>query len=520
MFVKNAKIKLESSNKSIRLLVALVLPGVVFLILFFPNFMSDKLGTYSHFSAYVTSIIGVTDLQPYDDIFYSIYGHYGLFFIIPVKLLKLAGINQLYSIITVISICGFVTVISLIYVIHKLISDDIIFILTTFFSITAFTMYYINGEYYQLFPHRFLFPAIMTVFIVYEFNNRQGGWSYFAYVLLMFSFLWNIETGAVCFIAYICFKIIRRISENVSSKELILRTLLDIILGIASFFFSFIVTNAYNYIVGSSPITLYRYIYPFLSEEYKIFELIRTPINKIGNLWFIETVLFLAVISYAFVWIKRRRAECKCLDCYPIWFFLALIGMGLLADYINRSAALSATLSLPWFAILMGCICEHFGNLLNNADKLYIDKSTYKLISAIRYIFCCTLLISFVSSFCYIGITFGFRQSEWGGGWDYKSMNTIANNVDSYVPDDAMAVGHSISLVYCMIGRKPQLYTVDIGDMQVDDRAQNILYEEMKKNGTIVVDSYAYVVFPQIKTEWTLIQSVPDTNFSVYEYKR
>ncbi len=520
VFVKHAKIKLESNNRSIRLLIAIVLPAVIFMILFFPDFMSDKLGSYNHFSAYVTSIIGITDLQPYSDIFYSIYGHYGLFFIIPVKLLELTGMNQLYSIITVISISGFIMVISLIYVIHKLISDDMTFILTSFFAIAAFTMYYINGEYYQLFPHRFLFPAIMTAFVVYEFYKKQDVCNYFAYVLLMLSFLWNIETGIVCFVAYICFKTIRKISENVTFKKLLSQVLSEIILGMFSFFFSFLFTNIYNYIVGGNPITFRRYIYLFFSEEYKIFELIRTPVNKIGNLWFIETVLFLAVISYTFVWIKKKKDECKCLNCYPIWYFMALTGMGLLADYINRSAALSATLSLPWFAILTGCICEHFMNLLSNADTLCINKSTYKLISTIRYIFCCILLISFVSGFCYIGISFGSRQSEKGGGWDYIYMNTIANNVNSYVPDDAIAVGHSISLVYCMIGRKPQLYTVDIGDMQVDDRAQNTLYEEMKKNGTVVVDNSAYVVFPQIKTEWDLIQSVPDTNFSVYEYKR
>lgn len=44
-----------------------------------------------------------------------------------------------------------------------------------------------------------------------------------------------------------------------------------------------------------------------------------------------------------------------------------------------------------------------------------------------------------------------------GGGWDYKSVNSIADDVSSYVPDDAMAVGYSIPFVYCMIGKKPQL---------------------------------------------------------------
>lgn len=510
MIICSVQIKINFQKNIVRIAAGLFCMMTSFLVLYFPNIMQDHLGGQIHLCAYITSIIGNADLQPYSEIFYSIYGHYGLFFIVPVRLLQAAGFSQLFAIIFCIALSGAVFMACLIYVAHKLIYDNGVFLLTAITLLLPFTTCYISGEYYQLYPHRFVFPAVMTALSVSDLSLIQKKIT--SILVLILAFLWNIETAAVCLVAYAGYEFLILLKEK-RFVQAFFQVFVNVSAGIGAFLSSYGITNLYNKICGGRSITILRYVYPFFSEDYKIFDMLRTPINDISNIWFIEMFLFVMVTAFAFIWVFACQDEPR---DYPYLFMLSLTGLGLLVDYINRSAALSATLSFPWFVIVAGCLYQ---KLCKYKTQIILNQQIIKLHKRVCGIFRMVFVICFCTSLCYAGISFHTRQKAWGGGWDGHYMEKTGQSISSSLSDEIMAVGDTVPLFYSMLGWKPKLYVVDIGDMSVDEQAKYELFSKMNAEGMVVMDGYFEGRYPEAMDAWEWVETIPDTEFNIYRHK-
>lgn len=480
-------------ERKTRLAVGILCILVEFLVLFHPNILGDNLGKSMHQTAYITTIISAVNFQPWSSINYSIYGHYGLFYIIPVRILQALGINQWFAIIACIALFGAVYMGCVVYIAHKLIKNSSAFLLTILFALLPSVTVYGTGVYYQLHPHRMLFPAIVAAILVFF---ETGGGTFHTYIkkgvlhiVLILSLLWNLETGAVCCSAVLGHSFLKRFGRDGIVKNCLLSAA-DLSFFILDFLAAYILTNIYNGLAGGSWNTVLEFIYPFLSKEYVINNL-RMPIGDISNIWFIETLVFAGTISLGtFLYLNGKMKEDR---SFSNVFFLAVIGAGLMVDYINRSAALNATLPYAYFAVIVGYFYDQI--LLGRFSCQGLTDTFFK-----RAFILLRSILLFLSFACviYMGVTFQ-RRSE--NGWNTEKMEELADLIKEEVPEGTMALGGEAPAIYAMLGWEPRLYTVDIGDMKLDPEAESALFDKAKEVGVILLDYYFGVYHPNWESE-------------------
>ena len=91
-------LKNVSLNSRKKILLIYVMAILMSILLFTPNPFLDGFGGIYHIHAYENSIYNVLQGQPYYLENTSIYGHYGLFFYLPVKLLNIFGVDIVVAI--------------------------------------------------------------------------------------------------------------------------------------------------------------------------------------------------------------------------------------------------------------------------------------------------------------------------------------------------------------------------------------------------------------------------------------
>lgn len=507
VMMTSMKITIEN-KRSIRMAMGFVCILTEFLVLFHPNILADEMGMSTHQIAYSTTVISTVDFQPYSSINYSIYGHYGLFYIIPVKIMTFLGLNQWLSINICIAAFGAAYMGCIIYIVHRVIKNTSVFLMTAFLVLLPSVTVYATGAYYQLHPHRMLFPAIVTAIIIRLRGGTDKAYlkKFIIHIVFVLSLLWNLETGVVCCVAFVGYSFFVRLKKN-SLIENIFFVVLDIFLVFLDLGAAYETTNLYNNFAGGCRNTFREFIYPFLSNEYLVNDL-RVPIGDISNIWFIETIVFAATISIG-IGIYLSQSEVK-EPSFLSMFFMALIGAGLMVDYINRSAATNATLPYAYFAIIVGYFYDNITSKYFNVSG--IVKVLFERLSVLLRQM---LLLASITCVVYMGVTFQ-RRSE--GGWNMNEMENVAALVEEHVPRETLAMGGELPAIYSMLGWKPKLYTVDIGDMTVNSEAKNILFNRARKEGVVLTDKYFFSYYRDENLEgFELIEEIGD--YALYSVK-
>lgn len=96
----------DNTSKLLRISLGILFIVIETIFLYVPNIFNDTLGGPYHAEAYINSIVNVLNAFPYENWRTSIYGHYALFFYLPVSILKIFGVNEWIAIITSIALFG------------------------------------------------------------------------------------------------------------------------------------------------------------------------------------------------------------------------------------------------------------------------------------------------------------------------------------------------------------------------------------------------------------------------------
>ena len=185
---------------------------LIFYCMYTPNIYGrGEQGDNYHAHAYFNSVYNVYQGMPYTHNVTSIYGHYGLFFKIPMKLvhgdfrafvLMIAGIGTLAY------ICAFL-------VLQMLVRSRVLRILAAL-ALTFPVLGMRGGYYWQVWPHRVIFPMLFllygTVILKKKWSNlwtAAGG-----YLLCMLAILWNTETGLLLTVSWAGLYISRLLSRK------------------------------------------------------------------------------------------------------------------------------------------------------------------------------------------------------------------------------------------------------------------------------------------------------------------
>lgn len=318
---------------ALRLLVSLCLIIYTFFCLYMPNFFEDYSGGVHHVDAYTTSIINVCNGHPYITENSSIYGHHGLVMLPLVKCFDLF-FSQWTAITLSIAILGSISVGLMVYILDKLTNNDFLFSLASL-GLCYYSCYSrINGNYYQMEPHRYLFQAI-TLFGCFLYLNHQKDFliKICMWGVVSISVLWNLETGLVTVVVWAMCCICKENFVKWNAYSIIK----NVALSLCSFIIPYGLVCLYNVCVGGKPIDFLTFIYPIgesirgTSNYFNIESLgfgIRLPID----IWFVLYAILISFFTTKFVKVILHKSTWE--DILGICG--ALIGLGTLGYFMNE----------------------------------------------------------------------------------------------------------------------------------------------------------------------------------------
>lgn len=180
---------------SIKYLFAVVLAFLGGVFTYAPNPFKNEIWGVYHTHAYTNSIVHVMNLEPYDDIMKSIYGHYAMVYYPFVRVLgdnymAIAVTIALFT--TVMCFCAF-------YVLINIVKDDLLCVLSMVAVLGTSINFMGKGEYFQIMLHRCLFPMIVLAFIVWHTKHRNIDYVFPIGNLILgtFAILFFLETWLV-----------------------------------------------------------------------------------------------------------------------------------------------------------------------------------------------------------------------------------------------------------------------------------------------------------------------------------
>ena len=122
-----------------------------------------------HGEAYLESIYNVADSIPYEELTTGIYGHYGLFFLLPMKIFGAKAVVIQF----LIALVGVVTDLAMLYCIHHLIKKNWVRLLMAL-VVPVIPFAYRRTNYWQLQPHRLVFPMLLAAYMLFCLRKKQS----------------------------------------------------------------------------------------------------------------------------------------------------------------------------------------------------------------------------------------------------------------------------------------------------------------------------------------------------------
>ena len=190
----------EKDGEWIIRLVYAALVLLVFYSMYTPNiFGRGELSDAYHGHAYFNSVYNIYQGMPYTHNVTSIYGHYGLFFKIPMELVHgdfKAFVAMVAGIGAFAHICAFL-------ILELLVKSRVLRVLGAL-AVTFPVLGMRGGFYWQVWPHRVIFPMLLFLYGAWilkkelcNFWTAVGG-----YLICLLAILWNTETGLILTVAW------------------------------------------------------------------------------------------------------------------------------------------------------------------------------------------------------------------------------------------------------------------------------------------------------------------------------
>lgn len=319
--------------KHINFLICILLLISIGIVSYQPAVFNEHFGTIYHVHAYTNSIINVLRGAPFSENCFSIYGHYGIIYWFPVKLLSILGLSELNAIMLTIALIMVMQYAMFFYVARKRLENDIIFLIAIIASISPILQVLKGGAYFQAWPHR-TFPIVVLLFALTISNGsklRLRNW-----LVVVAAIIWNNEIGLVCGGVLMAYDILyHAFAKNAFSVKILLR---EIVLGafalFVSFFTAMLIVNVYNILNGGGWNGIKQFIYPIENSEYNIAGL-SIPWPKVyGWIWGILLIMLLyLVLGLTKILIYKNIGEETIFT-----IIISLAGLGKIVYYMNRAA--------------------------------------------------------------------------------------------------------------------------------------------------------------------------------------
>lgn len=334
---------------------------LTFLLSFAPNVYCDTYDALYHIHAYINSIFNVLNGAPYDKVSCSIYGHYGIIYLIPVSIIRLMGINKLYSVVVVIAMFSAGTYLVLFFVLNRFVKNKLVVIIACLASMWPILQVMGDGQYYQGYPHRIVFP-ILTIWLVLcvNFNNKLIKELTYVFFIAL-ALIWNLETGFICMMALRAYDFLE--SNNICAEKIVKNIISEVLGIIGSIILAWIILSIYNVICGGTIFTLYDMLYPMGGASSFDFQVLGKPLPKLFSGYVFVCDIFLTPICiYLCLKMKKRMVP----QFLKNMFLISLLGYGSMVYYYNRPVYPNIIISFLELVLILAILLDKLVDLLKS----------------------------------------------------------------------------------------------------------------------------------------------------------
>lgn len=432
-----------------------------------------------HMDAYFNSIYNVLHGSPYTEYTTSIYGHYGILYKLPMKILG----GDLIDFILLNTIIGALCFLAAFLTLHFIVKNDLLRILGSI-ALTFPVLSMRSGIYWQLWPHRILFMCLMLFWIAFCVRFKKSGRliCILGYGLSLLGILWNTETGLFCAVSWAAFWILRCLCSKKDSWVPVLKTCLLHFAGILlSFMGAYAAVELYNLMSGGHITGIREFLFPLLQSSY-MDGLLRVDLPDFASAYMVILVLFFIACArgISHIWFVRAQDETDSRHLLRVCFTFAaaVLSLGQITYFINRAAYHNLEIiHIP--CILLLCIFAEEGmntfqtfriKNMNSFSGMQIFKGTFTAVSLL------VLMTVSTGNIIQYGQNTALREEL----HNEQELNDFAAHIAANIPENTYAFGIGVPEIYSILRWDTGCYTLDLADLSLRPEAGDYIMDDIK----------------------------------------
>lgn len=434
------------------------------------------------------TIYNVYDMVPFDYNTSSLYGHYGLFFLLPLRILGRATPEKVVGLL---ACAGGIAQLATVYIINHFSPKRWIAGLLCLAAVIR-----MSYGYLAISPIRTMWPLIIGAYVVYmvkhEFRLR---YEFMGIVLCSLAVVWNTETGIACsfgFAVYTFFMNYRKIDCDAKLSKKYFFFMQNILMLLVKMIFSLLIAvlivNVYNVICGAGYLMFRGFFYPYQDSNF-IYELLRCNPPSGNHAWVYIMALLLAMIAWGVKeeWFcsKTERNEKK--DDAICAMSLACIGLVAFVYYMNEAhwgcMEIVHQICFGLIAIILGRIYKYIHNAEGKLSDLIL-----------RGIALLSLMIALFLAVNVYNDPVRFAARNYAGAYSFETFHQDTTQLQNEIPENTFGVGQGVSIIYHSIGWNNNLKFQDTTALTIDHTGTvfDAAINEILKNDTFLITDFFY----------------------------
>lgn len=447
---------------------------LIFYCMYTPNIYGrGEQGDNYHAHAYFNSVYNVYQGVPYTHNVTSIYGHYGLFFKIPMKLVH----GDFRVFVLMMAGLGALTYIGAFLVLQMLVRSRILRVVAAF--ALAFPVLGMRGGYYwQVWPHRVLFPVLLLLYGTVILKKKRsslltatGG-----YLICLLAILWNTETGLLLTVSWAGLYISRLLSRKKwKIKELLFSIGAQLAGMLLAFVGAYGIVNLYNLSKHSPMNSVRDFLIPLLSDGYMT-DILHLDLPTYPSAYMAVITLFLTGVALGIAgWFGDKEEHRWETD---LIFMLSVGALGCLVYYMNRPSYHNLDCISISEVLLAAYLAQHGLDFVKKNGWKNIARTTfYEVVRGGIGIICAASVLAMGT-----GTILQFSQNSKikENFHNTAEFEDFAQQVAAVVPANTHGFGLNVAEVYSMLHWSTQCFTMDFSDMAVRPDSLKELKEQLE----------------------------------------
>lgn len=432
-----------------------------------------------HMDAYFNSIYNVLHGSPYTEYTTSIYGHYGILYKLPMKLLG----SDLADFILLNALIGALSFLAAFLALHFIVKNDLLRIIgavAVSFPVLAMR----SGIYWQLWPHRVLFMCLMLCYMAFcvRYKKLNRITCILGYGIVFLGILWNTESGLFCGAAWAGFWILKSLCSKENKPSYVIRTVFFQIFGIIpSFLAAWGTVELYNLANGGKIMGIQEFLFPLLQSSY-MDDLLRVDLPDFASAYIvIIALLFLACAwGISHMWFLRKDQETT-MDILPACFAFAaaVLTLGQITYFINRAAYHNLEIAHIPCIILLCLLAE--GGMETFRRFRFKDLNQYNGMELFRCFFTGAVLLVLMTVCTGNVIQYGQNTALREELHNKQELNDFAAHIAANIPENTYAFGIGVPEIYSILRWDTGCYTLDLPDLSLRPEAGDHIMDDIKE---------------------------------------